>query len=140
MNLDPNFVIVDYVDLPSSYLSKNIKIPHFSLISLSDLIEFQGIQKNTLILCGFDPYSLLYYLICDFNIKLVILIIVLTRVCVYSTTARIHFVKSHTFRSPWYSSLPSKNFLYVNRASRYTTFLCIFHNYVKHIEFNFYMV
>ena len=139
MNLDPNFVIVDSVDLPSSYLFKNIKIPHFSLISLSDLIEFQGIKK-TLILCEFDPYSPLYYLIHDFNIKLVSLVIVLTCVCVYSTTTRIHFVTSHTFRSPWHSSLPSKNLLYVNRASRYITFLCKFHNYVKHIEFNFYMV
>ena len=47
-NLDPNFVIFDYVDLPSSYISKNIKIPNVYLISSSNLIEFQRIHKNYL--------------------------------------------------------------------------------------------
>ena len=35
------------------------------------LIEFQEHLKNTLILCGFDPYSPLYSKILDFNLKFV---------------------------------------------------------------------
>ena len=59
-----------------------------SLISqlnlLSDLIEFQRVLQNTLILHGFDPYSPLYYLIRDYFSKFASLDFILTRVCVFN--------------------------------------------------------
>ena len=47
-NLDPNYVIFDIMDLSSSYLSKNIKIPISHLNSSSDLIKFQEVLQNYL--------------------------------------------------------------------------------------------
>ena len=134
MNLDPNSVILDYVDLPSSLLSKNIrysighpncrsamiKITCYTLssffvmpailnrikydknVSKSEygikidsctqaiqidyqfLITFYGpiwshfkrSLKILLFLCGFDPYSPLYFLIHDNFIKLVSFVLV----------------------------------------------------------------
>ena len=48
------------------------------LNSLFDSIKFEEHLKNTLILHGFDPYSLLYSLIREFNLKLMSLENVLT--------------------------------------------------------------
>ena len=66
-------MIFYFVDLYSSFLSNLPKslIPHLNF--LSDLIKFEEYFKNTLIICGFDPYSPLYSLIIDYNLKLVIL-------------------------------------------------------------------
>ena len=50
------------------------------------------VLKNTLILHGFDPHSPPYYLIHDFNMKVLSLVIVLTCVCVYSTTSLVRLV------------------------------------------------
>ena len=58
-----------------------------------DFIEFKDISKFLLFLRGFDPYSPLYSLISDLIFKLVSLVIVLTRVCVYSMTAQNHLIK-----------------------------------------------
>ena len=77
MNLYPNSLIFDYVDSILSYLSKNIKIHN---LSPQFIIRFDQISKkffeNTLILCGFDPYLSLYYLICDYFSKLMSLVII----------------------------------------------------------------
>ena len=85
-------MISNFVDLSLSYLSKFIKFPNFSLNSLSDLIEFEEHLKNALILHGFNPYSQLYSLICDYNFKLVSFKFFLTRLYVYSITLRIRLV------------------------------------------------
>ena len=48
-NLDPKYVIFDSMDSPSSYISKIFKSLISYLISLSNLIEFQRIHKDTVI-------------------------------------------------------------------------------------------
>ena len=60
-------MIFDFVDLSLSSLLKSL-ISHLN--SLSALIEFEEHLENTLILREFNHYSHLYYLICDFNLKL----------------------------------------------------------------------
>ena len=55
MNLDPNGVIFDFVDLSLSYLSKSIIFPNFHLNSSSDLIEFQKIYRKSLISLWIRP-------------------------------------------------------------------------------------
>ena len=64
----------------------------FHFILLSDLIELEEYIKNTLILCGFDPYSALNYLIHDYLSELVSLELILMRVHVFSKTSRIRFI------------------------------------------------
>ena len=52
-------------------------------------------SKVPLVLRGFDPYSPLFYLVRNDFSKYVGLIIVLTRVLVYSTTARICLISRY---------------------------------------------
>ena len=69
-----------------------------SYLNSFDLIEFEEHLKNTSILYRFDPYSPLYYLILHFNLKLVSLEIILTRLCVFSMTAQIHHIQESRHR------------------------------------------
>ena len=68
------------------------------IISIKFIIWFDQIwrnsSKNTLIICGCDPYSPLNYLIRDYFSKLVSLELVLTCLCLYSMTSRIHLVSN----------------------------------------------
>ena len=80
-NLDPNSVIFYSVDLPSSSLSKYIKIISH-LISSSDLIEFQRIPQKYLNFHGFDPYSPLYFEISDLIFNLVTFELFYTSLCI----------------------------------------------------------
>ena len=54
-----------------------------------DLDQILRTPKKTLILCVFSPYSILSYLIHDYNLKLVSLEYVLTRVRIFSMIAQI---------------------------------------------------
>ena len=93
MNIDTNYVISDSVDSSWSLLSKYTKILNFHLNSLFDFIKFEANLKNSLILRGFDPYSLLFSLILNYNLKFVSLETTLRCICVYSMTSQIHSVK-----------------------------------------------
>ena len=92
-------MIFDSVDSPSSYLSKNIEYLSSYLISTSDLIDFNEFFENIIILCGFDPYSPLYYLVCNYLSKWVSLELVLTLIQVFSMTSRIHFINGQPLDS-----------------------------------------
>ena len=56
--------------------------------------NFKDISKFVLFLCGFDSYSLLCSLVSDLIFKLLSLELVLKWDCVYSRTARNHFIKA----------------------------------------------
>ena len=94
-----------FIDLSSSLLSKNSK----SLIFIHTLHcpiwpNFKKSLKITLIFHEFDPYSPLYPSFCDYLIKLVSLVIVLTLDYVFSRTSRSRFVNhlecmtKHTYK------------------------------------------
>ena len=77
-NLDPNKVIFDFVDFSMSIFSKITKIYNFSpQLLVQFLSNLKNTLENILILRGYDFYSLLYYLIRDYNLKLVSLEIIL---------------------------------------------------------------
>ena len=81
-----------------SSLSKSFKIPNFSpQLCLPIWSNTKEYLKNTLILCGFDPYSPLCYLIHDYFIKLVSLIFFM-RIYLYSMIVWTCFVKRHRCR------------------------------------------
>ena len=54
------------------------------LTSSSNLIEFEEYLKSSLNFRGFDPYSSLYYSICDLILKLMSLVFILTLIRVFS--------------------------------------------------------
>ena len=82
MNIDPNCVIFDSVDSSWSLLSNLLKSLISHLKFSFDLMEFEYYHKNFLILCGFDPYSPLYTLILNYNLKLMSLKFFDTSSCV----------------------------------------------------------
>ena len=88
---------IESISIPWTYLRVlflKLLISNFSTKFSSDLIKFEEHLKNTLILCGFDFYSPLYSLICDYNLKLVSLEILLTHLRVFSMTTRICLVSN----------------------------------------------
>ena len=95
MSLDPNSVIFDSMDLPSSLLSKNINCPNFSP---SSIIRLDKISKDISKFPYFSKDSTLIhqcYSIRDYFIKLVILGLVLTKIGVYSTITQICSINGH---------------------------------------------